>query len=289
MNQSQEQNLHSLLSTQQNNTIKLAQTVNEITNALTHKSNHLATLQQQLQEQASTERQCQDIQNKIQESNVQTQDMTARYNDTRSKLSQQTQDLHRLQRELQNRQLCLKDLQEKLIRGETERIQKVEPARIELPILLQETEEMVRNIESYQEKLVQVQTSGGEDVALIQKSLEEVRHTLIDKRGEKKELLDNLVSLKETHRVDLESIKEECDQQNVLLSRYEEAKFAEEKLMKELSEQRSKEQQERRDVQEQEIVAEVVKKDVLICGVEVIRETERLEQEYKTRALAIEA
>lgn len=148
---------------------------------------------------------------------------------------------------------------------------------------------MVRNIESYQEKLVQVQTSGGEDVALIQKSLEEVRHTLIDKRGEKKELLDNLVSLKETHRVDLESIKEECDQQNVLLSRYEEAKFAEEKLMKELSEQRSKEQQERRDVQEQEIVAEVVKKDVLICGVEVIRETERLEQEYKTRALAIEA
>ena len=148
---------------------------------------------------------------------------------------------------------------------------------------------MVRNIESHQEKLVQVQTSGGEDVALIQKSLEEVRHTLIDKRGEKKELLDNLVSLKETHRVDLESIKEECDQQNVLLSRYEEAKFAEEKLMKELSEQRSKEQQERRDVQEQEIVAEVVKKDVLICGVEVIRETERLEQEYKTRALAIEA
>ena len=148
---------------------------------------------------------------------------------------------------------------------------------------------MVRNIESYQEKLVQVQTSGGEDVALIQKSLEEVRHTVIDKRGEKKELLDNLVSLKETHRVDLESIKEECDQQNVLLSRYEEANFAEEKLMKELSEQRSKEQQERRDVQEQEIVAEVVKKDVLICGVEVIRETERLEQEYKTRALAIEA
>lgn len=148
---------------------------------------------------------------------------------------------------------------------------------------------MVRNIESYQEKLVQVQTSGGEDVALIQKSLEEVRHTLIDKRGEKKEFLDNLVSLKETHRVDLESIKEECDQQNVLLSRYEEANFAEEKLMKELSEQRSKEQQERRDVQEQEIVAEVVKKDVLICGVEVIRETERLEQEYKTRALAIEA
>ena len=148
---------------------------------------------------------------------------------------------------------------------------------------------MVRNIESYQEKLVQVQTSGGEDVALIQKSLEEVRHTLIDKRGEKKELLDNLVSLKETHRLDLESIKEECDQQNVLLSRYEEAKFAEEKLMKELSEQRSKEQQERRDFQEQEIVEEVVKKDLLICGVEVIRETERLEQEYKTRALAIEA
>jgi len=205
-------------------------------------------------------------------------------------LAQAEKELELNEKELELVKKKDRDVDDLRVSGEKEEAEVLEPARHELPELLEEGEVLAREIAARQEKLCSLKQSCELDVASRQAISNDVVTQVVAKCRnvkEKNERLEKLQGLRDELN---KSARDEVDQHGNLKAKFDEASKAQAAVIEALEEQREKERSERDETKKLEFIAETVKLEKLTCGVEVIKETKRLESKLGLRVpyIAIE-
>jgi hypothetical protein len=287
MHENEEEKLKLVLETNESAISELSDKVSIVSRSVAAKSDRLDCLREQQAEREIILSQRQVVQKERQGAKARLQSLSGRDEEIVNVLDQGDKELDLSKDNLMIVQKHKADLDQVLASGQKEEAEVLEPARIELPKLLKESEELARLIASYRENLSSLKKSGESNLSLTRGVLDDVKNQVKDKSDDEKEKVESLSTLQETWQYTKKLALDDIEQHNNLGCKFEAARNAEAVVIQALQEQRAKERCEKNEAKRHESLAEVLKRELLSCGADIIKKTERSENEFES--LAIEA
>ncbi len=270
-----------MLKFSESNNSDLSEQVSTLSRLVTHKSDRLDQLQKQQVEREDFCSQCQVTQEDIKKRTSTLRSLKVQREEVVNMLCEAQKVFDLSSDKLIVIEKIKADLDRVFILGQKEGAEVIEPARIELPKLLKESEDLARLIASYREKQSSLKMSGDSNLSSMKEILDGVRNQVKSKSDEEKEKEKRLSTLQTTWEDNKLIALQDIEQQNKLRCKFEEASNIELGVIESLEERLMRETFEKKEARKHEYISEVVKRDMLSCGADIIKETERLENDQE--------